>query len=1438
MARLMRIHFASVGYPKARLAPVTIDLRARDATGTGVDTVLWLRNGGGKSSVLNLFYSLFRPARRDFLGASAEGKARRLEDYVKAEDVAFVITEWDVEPASDQALFARPPARTRIVGQVLSWRDRQRSSDPAKLRRCFFTLLSDDRLRLQDLPVEGLGAEPVRSFDAFREWLDGVRLQRPELEAYRDDTARKWAEHLERIGLDPELFRYQLRMNAREGSADEALRFRTTDEFIRYYLGVAFDTEEADQVSANLQGFRDKLARLPALRAEREFLTEVRQHLVEVVSAIEDVASARQLSREQSQVAASIARALVVREREQHDRALGSSTAAEAARKAAKEASNDAARYGRWAGGLSRRALELDVAEAKAKQEAATTMFRKAAEAVAVAEAAVARDARHRVEADRDAKKAALRAAESEQEPLRRQLARAGTTLKRRLLEAANTKLESATRFREAKEKARAQKRECEQQRGQLLTEGGKLAQEMKGIDDWLEEREREREKLRSRALLGFREEASHAVARWKEAAQTARGRAGQLEVVLDEAKGRAERHEATAKEHAAAASELSAAIAEAAPQLESARRERTRLQSLPLLQELEGVELPDIEALGLAARLRGAADEAKKGLLIAAVDGADDERAWQALDRTGRLPPPGDVERVLATLRGAAITAWSGTEYLAENVVEAGRREALVRSDPATRHGIVVPDGDAVEKAAAVLVTSQPRYPVVVSTPSIDEGPQVASRYTLPGHPAHWDATEGAALKSELGERRTRRIRDQDRLTEREQGFRQAETDLARWKARWGEGRLTAAESDQDQRQRTKDQRERAAHTAKRSALEARQQAAAAEDDRSAAEQAANTAELNARDLRGFVDRYEGLVSNKRDRRAEASERLAGIERAQSSLKSELERLDQARLEAHDRESSARRDADALHQERDEVDHDDDLAPAPMDLLQARAAWKALSEQWRQVVSENKLKWELEELETKLQTARTMERRLADGREASVAAIAIGTGSDAMQRAKPILVAKNDDKIAAGHEYNRAETALEQEGLRRRATDDLPSGEPEPLTAAAARERAQECRQAREEANERLQRHRDDAAEHDRTRQAAENEERDCHHLAKRLQDALGEIPRGAPGVLPEGSAATEVLVGERVKALREAEHALDEATEVAEGHAESLRDVALSVRHEHHRSRVKERLKAPAGELLSVATGLHQDVEDRLVVVRREMEDIGQDRRLVLQELDKVAMDGVRLLQAAERTSRLPDGLGAWTGQSFLRIRVDVPGGQSERQGRLEPLLDRLVEEATVPNGRELVHVAVRELSGHRIDATLLKPGAVLRRDRLAVTEMQTFSRGEQLTTAILLYCTMARLRAEQRGHRHRPDAGVLLLDNPVGTCSNVALLDLQREVARQMRVQLVYTTGVNDPNAVATFPNTVRLKNAHQGRQTGDLHVTVEEGVVDAVRVVAKT
>ena len=89
MWQIRRIRLDHIGPAAARFLDVTLDFT--DAQGHPLDTILWLRNGGGKSTVLSLVCALIRPHRRDFLATAATGK--HLEDYVLGSDTAHVVVD-------------------------------------------------------------------------------------------------------------------------------------------------------------------------------------------------------------------------------------------------------------------------------------------------------------------------------------------------------------------------------------------------------------------------------------------------------------------------------------------------------------------------------------------------------------------------------------------------------------------------------------------------------------------------------------------------------------------------------------------------------------------------------------------------------------------------------------------------------------------------------------------------------------------------------------------------------------------------------------------------------------------------------------------------------------------------------------------------------------------------------------------------------------------------------------------------------------------------------------------------------------------------------------------------------------------------------------------------------------------------------------------------
>jgi hypothetical protein len=78
MFKLRRLHVDTIGVPDNRFVDLCVD--ATDLVGEPCDTIVWLRNGAGKTTMLSLLLALVLPDRRDFLAFRT--KRRTLEDLV------------------------------------------------------------------------------------------------------------------------------------------------------------------------------------------------------------------------------------------------------------------------------------------------------------------------------------------------------------------------------------------------------------------------------------------------------------------------------------------------------------------------------------------------------------------------------------------------------------------------------------------------------------------------------------------------------------------------------------------------------------------------------------------------------------------------------------------------------------------------------------------------------------------------------------------------------------------------------------------------------------------------------------------------------------------------------------------------------------------------------------------------------------------------------------------------------------------------------------------------------------------------------------------------------------------------------------------------------------------------------------------------------------
>src|SRR5579863_9534610 len=176
MPRLCRMRLVSVGHAHARFGDVTLDFR--DGEGRATDSTIWLRNGGGKSTIVSLLFALVRVHQQDFLGGKADAKRRRLTDYVLARDHSVVAAEWELDGGESDS-----PARI-IIGTFFEWQGG--AGDESNLRRLYFSCRVGDEnpaLTLDGLPLyvdRGPGqARACRNQAAFQEEWTELRQRHP-----------------------------------------------------------------------------------------------------------------------------------------------------------------------------------------------------------------------------------------------------------------------------------------------------------------------------------------------------------------------------------------------------------------------------------------------------------------------------------------------------------------------------------------------------------------------------------------------------------------------------------------------------------------------------------------------------------------------------------------------------------------------------------------------------------------------------------------------------------------------------------------------------------------------------------------------------------------------------------------------------------------------------------------------------------------------------------------------------------------------------------------------------------------------------------------------------------------------------------------------------------------------------------------------------------
>ena len=1433
MRYITRIHLSDCGWREAYYPGTTIEL-ADPRTGKPRHTVFSLENTGGKTSFLALVLSCFDPGERRFLKTLIRPN-QRFGDYF-GDVPAFILVEWDLSGGQTSLL----DAQRLVTGQLVV----PRGDGPQRvLDRHFFAFRSAPGLALDGIPAPGLpGFEAhgrLNGHQDVQRWLYAMRSSHPgNFQSFVKQS--DWKHRLAEEKIDTELLAAQVEFNRSEGGIEDFLNFRSESQFVRKFLAMTVPEAEAGPVRAVLAEHVGRLADLPRLEQRRDAMRKLQERFAPFVEVAGEARAAREEVLHRAGHATGLKAAL-----EEH----GARASLEAEALSAKaNAHQTAANHSDAACSKARVELASAMVEmARGRHEAAKALAATREEelvrtksrahllhgAVSMREIL---DDRARSESLQEA----IDAAHADLQPRRVALRSMGADLEATLNRRAAAMRERQRTLTANAAASKEAAREAEVRRTADDESAQAERRKMAGIDVNLGHAQDFRARLVGEGVLESGESAEAASHRHGEAARTFRDEAREL-------RGQADEKDEAARANRDRQGELKARQSGMASEIESLqetfregdeKRRSLTLDSTILELTGEGEIDPESDLVDRvladagnwgAATLRD--NERRQELL---------EADRESLEATGLASIDKNVRAVTERLRDSGMRdAQPFATYLTSIVGSPDGVCRFAELDPARFAGVAVPNRKALEEARRVLQSAPPlSRAVTVAVADDATGETPGDRFVLTvDEPAAYDREAAQELRRRIEDDLTRIEESIDAARGRLERLGSTLQSLGAWRERFGDGQLDAIGRSIKEKTARNEEIEAELVVLSKGIETDEEDARRCRDQAHERDQQAHACTHRARQADEYHAQWESRVEDWQLARLRHEHTAQTAEARARDWQTERDELAE-RARAHEREAAnvARR-AVEMEREVEDIEYTVSGGRISENLDALRRDYKQNLETLKNLERErvDHLRGQQQMIQ---QTLDTKEERFArefgeiDRAEYKAEAERDGVREAAATAGEELETARTDasnaraDAEGAEREY-RTERDRRAAEIEPDALIDLRTRESEDLAGVAAQAKEtivqQEALGVREA----------DAAE--RTRQEAARAE----HAAKEYMNWAAMLV----GVLHAESASPErielprpedvaALVNETVSGLGGARDTLSEVEKHVFKSYDDVRKFVSSPAFSRLEGEREVALHLSASDPLSAAAhalGTAGLIDDRLTSIEHDLSRLDDDLQACIDELDHLLRAALHVVRRMVRDGRIPDHVPRFGGQPVFRIGADLSRiAAANRREILRSYITDLVEDDRVPErgqdiAAEMVERMTAALGRSTLDIRLLKPKGEGDTEHMPI-ERVTVSGGELLTAAMMIYLVIARLRADAM-HEGTGEAGVLILDNPLGKANKALLLKTQIGLANAMGIQLFYATGVQDTSALAVFENIVRARRNRQSRATRRIHVEIE-------------
>ncbi|HEU5375480.1 MAG TPA: hypothetical protein VFV38_08585 [Ktedonobacteraceae bacterium] len=1440
MPQLLRLRFCNIGPHRARMEDLTLSLEDI-TTGQATHSAILLRNGGGKTTLISLMLWLLCPDK-------PMPDKNQIDDYVQFDDRSVLVAEWQMD--QQLSLWTGKPGRY-LTGVFCEWRPAA-TQEGRKLERFFFAtrVLEDEPcLSLEHLPLFVTKHErrERRSLTSFRQEWRELDHTYPQAEVEYTDRVTRWREILERIGVDPELFRYQIRMNTREGGAAEPFMFKENERFVDFFLELMGEAATGDEIATTIKTFCQELL---YLRQQLDPEYELLQTLTQQLTFLCEIAGERdhlydQLRSAHKEIKGATLAVNTWIEHWQQEQEMWEQQE--------QIAHEEHLRQKEEAGQRRRRVLLLRYAAAGKRVQrlqadviALQNLVQEKKRQVIIWQAAIPLRVVIRSRAKAEGIEKQLRALLQEHEPLLHTL----QVSARRYAAALSAKVEHLRAEEQRLEHLAYEQRALatqlrDQSNGQLMAAQGYDAQ----ANTFAGEREA------FRALRKQMEEHEIMLAgeNWEQA-QTRllqqQSERQEEQDTFDEAIQTLEQEQEDIQEKLnglnASLSGFDTQIRVEQNTLKPAQKARQQIANDPVLRQY--LEIPELDfdqltpqALEILRKERDAAEERIAQLRLSLME---QEAMIDYLSVYGFLPPAQVVTQVLAFLKKEHVTAWSGWQYLAESIREADRRAFLQRL-PELAFGIVLPD-EQWEQAHHLLQTTAPylETPVVIFTRQTMQENVSAHGWAIgPTSDAYFNPDAGSrellARQERLQEQRQQRdnlARDTSTL---KRSLDLLEHTFEHYPTSWWQQHqrlLADAQKQKSSIERQLRMQEQELQLAKSQIAGRKEEIKRLQAMRQQVRD--HLTQLQARKTQLTID-PDALQEREYQLRAQAS---TCRDEAQKLRKQADNQEDEANHTSQEEKSIAE-EATLRERERSDINYLEGEPPVAHlgDIQSLRDQYESLVEQYQQKIGPHELRARHEDALKELQQANLqLKKKLPKSVSEQEVQDTLNTLADpeeADQRADEAFEAKfnaENESKEQQKQLSSAENGIQEikKKLLTQGISENEGGENIPASEQRCAEEAEE--------EERMAASNEQAALHQKnTELVAQQKAGECSLRMEslgRVQKQIRTMQSGyAPLLAAVAMAEADMLPSSEAEQIAFREEDIDDALQGLESRLKQMQEKKAELDNRaSQRSQVINRALNEvnsefkevtlARRLLEHEEGAFEqhcrvflaELSDRLRWVAEQRQNLQIHRDALVQQLLALAEAGIAFLNSATKYSKLPATLPDFEQRPFLRIHLTEHESREERVGKIADYLDALIKEKEIPSGIQLLQQVVRRLaSPMSVQVLFPDPGNL---HYVAPTRLMKESGGERLTSMVLLYCTLLRMRAV---YRTKPagKSGCLILDNPMGVASRALFLKLQREVAQAMNIQLIYTTAIKDFGALDVFPNIIRIRNDQRDRRTGN-------------------